>query len=134
LRPRLPRTRILRDLSVAVAGILVALAPIVFVYFRLQQEMHFTRDPSMLPGLSARLADYFRVASGAWNWGGLLADGGGERQLFHGFAVILFAMVGLCTVAVRDRDEGSTEGSSAGRRRTVMTYGLMAALAVWLSM
>jgi hypothetical protein len=138
LRPRMPRTRVVRDLSVAGAAILLALAPIVYVYFRLQREMHFMRDPGMLPGLSARLADYFRVASGAWNWGGLLADGGGERQLFHGFAVMAFAVVGLCTVAARDRDEGSAEasvdGSRARQRRAVITYALIAALGVWLSM
>jgi hypothetical protein len=130
LWPRLPKRRILGDLSVAGAGIAAALAPIVFVYFRLQRELRFTRDPSQLPGLSARLADYFRVASGAWNWGGLLPDGNGERQLFHGFAVIIFAVVGVSTVGARDRDEGSL----GSRRRTVMTYGLIAALAVWLSM
>jgi hypothetical protein len=130
LQPRLPRRRILGDLSVAGAGIAAALAPVVFVYFRLQQEMRFTRDPTTLPGLSARLADYFRVASGAWNWGGLLPDGGGERQLFHGFVVIIFAVVGVCTVGVLDRDEGWV----GSRRRTVITYGVIAALAVWLSM
>ena len=101
LRPRLPRRRILGDLSIAGAGIAAALAPVVFVYFRLQQEMRFTRDPDLLPGHSARLADYFRVAAGTWNWGGLMANGNGERQLFHGFAVIIFAVVGVCTVASR---------------------------------
>ena len=126
LRPRLPRRRILGDLSIAGVGIAAALAPIVYVYFRLQRELRFTRDPGMLPGLSARLADYFRVASGAWNWGGLLPDGGGERQLFHGFAVIIFAVVGVCTVGACDRDAGSV----GSRRRTVITYGLIAALAV----
>ena len=107
LWPRLPRRRILTDFSVAGVGIAAALAPIVYVYFRLQQEMHFTRDPNQLPGLSARLADYFRVALGTWNWGGLLSDGDGERQLFHGFVVIVFAVVGVFTVrsaiATKDR-------------------------------
>jgi len=130
LWPRLPRRRILGDLSVAGLGIAAALAPIVFVYFRLQREMRFTRDPGQLPGLSARLVDYFRVASGAWNWGGLLSDGNGERQLFQGFAVIIFAVVGLSAVGVRDRDK-EWFGS---RRRTGIAYGLIAALAVWLSM
>jgi hypothetical protein len=89
LRPRLPRRRILGDLSIAAVGIAAALAPVVFVYVRLQQELRFTRDPNLLPGHSARLADYFRVAAGTWNWEGLMANGNGERQLFHGFAVII---------------------------------------------
>ena len=130
LRPRLPRRRILGDLSVAGAGIAAALAPIVFVYFRLQQEMRFTRDPNLLPGYGARLADYFRVAAGTWNWGGLIADGNGERQLFHGFAVMVFAVVGLCTATTR----GGHEGSVGSWRRAAIAYGLIVALAVWLSM
>jgi len=129
LRPRLPRRRILADLSIAGAGIAAALAPVMFVYVRLQQEMRFTRDPNLLPGHSARLADYFRVAAGTWNWGGLMANGNGERQLFHGFAVIIFAVAGVCTVASRNRDEGSADT----RRRAVLAYGLIAALALWLS-
>jgi len=129
LRPRLPRRRILADLSIAGAGIAAALAPVVFVYVRLQQEMRFTRDPNLLPGHSARLADYFRVAAGTWNWGGLMANGNGERQLFHGFAVIIFAVAGVCTVASRNRDEGSADT----RRRAVLAYGLIAALALWIS-
>jgi hypothetical protein len=130
LRPQLPRRRILGDLSVAAAGIAVVLAPIAFVYFRLQQEMRFTRDPDVLAGYSADLSDYFRVAGGAWSWGGLLPGGHVERHLFHGFAVMIFAVIGVCTGAARDRDEGS----ASSWRRTVITYGLIAALAVWLSM
>src|SRR5580765_2087940 len=129
LRPRLPRRRILADLSIAGAGIAAALAPVMFVYVRLQQEMRFTRDPNLLPGHSARLADYFRVAAGTWNWGGLMANGNGERQLFHGFAVIIFAVAGVCTVASRNRDGGSADT----RRRAVLAYGLIAVLALWLS-
>ena len=73
--------------------------------------MRFTRDPNLLPGHSARLADYLRVAAGTWNWGGLMANGNGERQLFHGFAIIrvYFAVAGVCTVArAGNRDGGST--------------------------
>jgi len=129
VRPRLPRTRILRDLAVAGVTIAAVMAPIALVYIRLQRDMGFTRDVGQLGGLSARLADYFRVAAGAWNWGGLLPDGGGERQLFHGFTVIVFAVVGA-SIAARDR----TMPPAGDRLRTVTTYGLMALLAVWLSM
>jgi hypothetical protein len=130
LRPRMPRQRILGEMAFASLAIGAALAPIVYVYFRLQRDMGFTRDPSMLRGLSARLPDYFRIAVGAWNWGGLLPSGAGERQLFHGFTVIVFAVVGGCTIAARDRDVTPV----GGWRRIVITYGLIAALAVLLSM
>jgi len=131
LRPRLlSRMRILGDLSVAAVGIGAVLAPIVFVYFRLQQQMRFTRDPGLLAGYSAGLSDYFRVAQGAWNWGGLLPGGHVERHLFQGFAVMTFALVGLCTASAHERDEGYP----GSWRRTVITYGVIAALAVWLSM
>jgi hypothetical protein len=116
----------------ALAGLAIAivLAPIAYAYFQVQHEMGFTRDPGQLYGLSARLTDYFRIASGAWDWKGLLPSGGGERQLFHGFVVIAFALVGAGTIAATDR-EVTPLGS---RRRIVITYGLIAALAVWLSL
>jgi hypothetical protein len=120
LRPRLPRRRILGDLSVAAVGIAAVLAPIVFVYFRVQQAMRFTRDPDLLAGYSAALSDYFRVGGGAWNWGGLLPGGHVERHLFHGFAVMIFAVVGVCTGAARERDEGSADSW----RRTVINLRL----------
>jgi hypothetical protein len=82
VRPRLPRTRILRDLAVAGLAIAAVMAPIALVYVRLQRDMGFTRDIGQLGGLSARLTDYFRVAAGAWNWGGLLPDGGANGSCF----------------------------------------------------
>src|SRR5207302_701292 len=110
--------------------IAAVLAPIGFVYFRLQRDMGFTRDPDQLSGLSARLGDYFKVARGAWSWGGLLPDGAGERQLFHGFVVLAAAAVGLYGAATRDRHRAST----VEWRRIVVTYGVIGVLAVWLSM
>ena len=44
VRPRLPRTRILRDLAVAGLAIAAVMAPIALVYIRLQRDMGFTRD------------------------------------------------------------------------------------------
>src|SRR6266446_276700 len=80
-RPRLPRARIAADLALAAAAVGAAIAPIALVFYRLQREMGFERTPGELGGLSAQLSDYFRVSTGAWSWGGLLAQGGGERQL-----------------------------------------------------
>jgi hypothetical protein len=129
-RPRAPRGRIVLDFAMAGLAIAAAIAPIALVYYRLQRDMGFARAHDELGGLSAQLADYFRVASGAWTWGGVLGDGSGERQLFHGFVVLLFAAIGVCTFARRE----AGDPMRGGWARAVGTYLLMALLAVWLSM
>jgi hypothetical protein len=119
--PALPRGRMLQDLAVAGIAVALAIAPIAFVYHQLQQEHGFTRTIDQL-GLSAGLADYFHVSSGAWTWGGLLSIGRGELELFHGFVVLAFAAIGAATIRER------------GRTHAVATYLTIAALAVWLAM
>ena len=128
--PRLPRARLAIDFALAGATIAAVMAPIALVYFRLQRDQGFVRSPDELPGLSAQLADYLRVAPGAWSWGGLLPSGGGERQLFLGFVVMLFAAVGGCTIGRRAAASLPRDGWG----RTVATYLTMTVLAVWLSM
>ena len=132
-RPRVPRARIAGDLALAGAAVAAAIAPIAFVFYRLQREMGFERSASELGGLSAQLSDYFRVSTGAWTWGGVLAQGGGERQLFHGFVILIAAAVGACTLfAIPERGMG---GNGRTRwTRSVAAYLLMTILAVWLSM
>ena len=120
--PHVPRGRIALDMTAAGLAVAAAIAPIAFVYYRLQRDHGFTRTIDELPGLSARFADYVHVASGAWTWGGLLAIGTGERELFHGFVVVAFAAIGACTIR------------QSGRTRLVATYLLIALLAVWLAM
>jgi hypothetical protein len=127
--PRLPRARIVLDLALAGLALAAAIAPVAWVYYQLQRQSGFARSPDELSGLSARAADYFRVASGGWTWGGLVGEGDGERQLFHGLIVIVFAAIGA-GVFISRRAIGE-EGTS---RRTAITYTLMAVLAVWLSM
>ena len=104
------------------AGLVVAaaIAPVALVYYRLQREHGFTRTIEQL-GLSAGLADYFHVASGAWTWGGLLPIGKGELELFHGFVVLVFAAIGAATIGRRQQ------------MRLVATYLAIAALAAWLA-
>jgi hypothetical protein len=127
--PRIPRARVIGDFALAGAGIFAAIAPIFFVYYRLQRDNGFIRAADELGGLSAQLTDYFRVADGAWTWGGLIPSGEGERQLFHGFVVLAFALVGACTIA---RPAASTKAGSW--TRSIVTYTLMTIAAVWLSM
>ena len=130
-RPRgLPRARLAIDLALAGTIIAGAMAPIAIVYYRLQRDHGFVRPFEELPGLSARLGDYFRVSSGAWTWGGLLPTGAGERQLFHGLVVMLFAAMGVCTL----RDRRASHPLPGPWNRTVGTYLLIAMLAVWISM
>jgi hypothetical protein len=117
-RPHHRRLHTAIDLLLAAAVVVAVVAPVAWVYLRLQREAGFVRSDEELAGLSARIGDYFRVPHGGWTWGGLLIVGGGERELFHGFVVMAFAVVGAITV----------------RSRTVATYLVMTALAVWLSM
>jgi hypothetical protein len=119
--PSLPRGRMLMDLTGAGLAIALAIAPIAFVYYRLQREHGFARTIDQL-GLSAGLADYFHVSAGAWNWWGLLPVGRGELELFHGFVALAFAAIGVVTIGVK------------GRTRFVATYVTIAALAAWLAM
>ena len=120
--PAVPRGRIALDMTAAGLVIAAAIAPIAFVYYRLQRDHGFTRSIDELPGLSARFADYFHVASGGWTWWGLLPIGVGEHELFHGFVVLAFAAIGAGTIRQH------------GRTRLVATYLLIAALALWLAM
>ena len=117
-RPPHRRARTTIDLLVAGLVVVAVVAPIAWVYLRLQREAGFVRSDEELAGLSARLGDYFRVPRGGWTWRGLLTVGGGERELFHGFTVIAFAALAVCVC----------------RSRVVATYLAVTALAVWLSM
>ncbi len=117
-RTPLPRLRVTADFAVAALAVLVIVAPIAWVYLRLQLDLGFVRTDEDLGGLSARLSDYFRVPPGGWDWRGLLAAGGGERELFHGFVAIAFGLLGAAVV----------------RTRVVATYAAITVLAVWLSM
>jgi hypothetical protein len=119
--PSLPRRRMLMDLTGGGLAIGLAIAPVAFVYYRLQREHGFTRTIDQL-GLSAGIADYFHVSAGAWNWWGLLPVGRGELELFHGFVALAFAAIGVVTIGVK------------GRTRLVATYVAIAALAAWLAM
>jgi len=118
--PPLPRRRMAADLTAAGLVVATAIAPVALVYYRLQREHGFTRTIEQL-GLSAGLADYFHVASGAWTWGGLLPIGRGELELFHGFVVLGFAAIGAATFGRRQQT------------RLVATYFAIAALAAWLA-
>jgi hypothetical protein len=115
---RVPLMRTVGDLAIAVAAVAAIALPFAVVYYGLQRMNGFARSAEDLSGLSARLGDYFHVAAGAWNWRGLLPVGAGERELFHGFVVIGFALLALVAV----------------RTRVVVTYALVTLTALWLSM
>jgi hypothetical protein len=114
----LRRPRVAADFALAIVAVAAIVAPIASVYFNLQRELGFVRTDEDLGGLSATIGDYFRVAPGAWNWRGLLAVGGGERELFHGFVAFGFAALAALVV----------------RTRAVATYAAVTAIVIWLSM
>jgi len=124
VRPRLPRARIVGDLAAAGIGIGAALTPFAWMYIRVQRERSLDRGTDDLLYYSAQIADYFKIAPGGWSWGGLLAPGGPERQLFLGLIAMAFAGVALL-MAVRSRGEWL---------RYVVTYAVVTLVALWISM
>ncbi len=130
LWPRQPRRRLLGDLTAAAVAVAAVIAPVAWVYYSLQRSRGFVRSFDELPALSATLADYFRVGYGAWTWGGLLRLGGPERELFQGFVVLAFAVVGACTIR-RTSDQTPVRSSWS---RAAAAYLLITVVAVWLSM
>ncbi len=117
LRARRP-ARTVAELAVAAAVLAAIVVPIASVYYGLQQQHGFMRTDEDLAGLSARVADYLHVPAGGWTWRGLLPIGGGERELFHGFVVLGFALLGVLVV----------------RTRAVATYVVVTLATLWLSM
>jgi hypothetical protein len=128
--PRQPRGRLLADLTVTAVAVAAFIAPVAWVYYSLQRSRGFVRSFDELPTLSASLADYFRVGYGAWTWGGLLHLGGPERELFQGFVVLAFAIVGACTI----RWTSGNLSIRSGWSRATVAYLLITLLAVWMSM
>ncbi len=121
------RAKVLADLGRAIAAVALVAGPVALVYYRLRPVAEFSRSPADLVRSSARLADYFRSPSGLWNWNGLIPSGEPERELFQGAVLTLFAMAGL-GIALRLRRRDRTW------RRHVITYGVILAAAVWLSL
>jgi len=121
--PRLPRARIVGGVAAAGAAVALAIAPLAIVFYQLHRDLGFERSPDELAGLSANLTDYFRVADGSWRWGGLVPLGAPERQLFQGVVVFGFAVLGVATCR-----------ANARWTRSVVTYVLVTAGAVWLSL
>lgn len=128
--PRLPRRRILGDLAVAAVVVAAVIAPVAWPYYQLQRDHGFARTTDEMISMSARPADYVRVPGNGFRWGGLLPAGGGERELFQGMVMSVFAAIGVLTLRWRPRAE-TVAGS---RVRAVATYTAIAALAIWLSM
>ncbi len=126
--PRVPRRRMLLDFTIAAAAVGLVMAPVAWIYYTLQRDRGFVRSAEELPGLSAQLTDYLRIGGDAWSWHGLLQTGGAERQLFLGFVPYALAMLGVCSLARRNRSEPQAW------TRSVAAYSLIALVGVWLSM
>jgi hypothetical protein len=128
--PRLPRGRIIVDVIVIGAIAAVAVLPVALPYYQLQREHGFARTTDEMLSMSAHLSDYFRVPGNGFRWGGLLRAGGGELELFQGFVLSVFAVVGVLTLRWH-RHMPTIAGS---RARAVATYTAIAIIGIWLSM
>jgi hypothetical protein len=130
LWPRLPRRRVLVDLLATVALAAIVVLPVALPYYQLQRDHGFARTTDEMRSMSAQLSDYFRVPGNGFRWGGLLPAGGGELELFQGFVVSLFAVLGLSTIGWRPH----VENIAGSRSRAVATYTVIAIVGIWLSM
>src|SRR5262249_20294697 len=110
-RPRPSRARLVADLTAVGGALRLPLAPLASAYLTVQREKRFERDADDLLHFGARLSDYLTVPPEGWTWGGLLAFGEPERQLFPGFVALLFAAVGVFAW----RSIATAETTAAGR-------------------
>lgn len=120
--PRLPRVRLLKDLSMAVIFLALVFVPIAWAYREVQRDSGLVRSIGEL--IQASPSDYARVSVAGWNWGGWLAVGEGEHALFQGLVVMALAAAGVLTAFRTNRPAWA---------RHVCAYFLITLCAVWLS-
>jgi hypothetical protein len=132
VRPRLPRRRLAAELMAAAAAIGAALWPFASMYLRVQRQNAFNRGPDELFHYAARLTDYLAPPQGGWTWGGLLRAGEPERQLYPGLFAIGFT--GVCLAAAFTRHDAAHRGGRSASVRGIVTYALVALVALWVSL
>lgn len=118
-RRRQPVGRPLAGLAVASLAVAAALTPVAAAYVRVQQAQGFVRSRAEMAMYSATVADYARVSPHSRRWGGALAIGEPERQLFPGVALVALAAIGL---------------AAGWRRPWVRLYAGVAVVALLLSL
>lgn len=120
----------LRDLSVAAAALVAIMLPVALVYFDVQQTMGFSRSYDEILMFSATLDDYRRALPDMATWPGVIAGGAAERTLFPGGVVLLLALLGGLGAVWPVPDPAA----SAGTRGRRLTYVVLLAVALWMSM
>ena len=130
LRQRFARTLV--ELSVAVAAMLLAMAPIISAYLDVRRIYGFRRNYRDLMTFSATVESYAHVAEPVRLWGRWLAQElAPERQLFPGLTVILLAAL---AILVRQPSQPPQSGGPLPARTYVWCYLAIAGVAFALSL
>jgi hypothetical protein len=129
---------VLLDLSVAAAGIAVALAPVVLAYLRVRYVAGLHRNVGEMAMYSATAGDYLRIPPGLWLWMGHLRVGEAERALYPGVLVTALAVVGLVS-ALRVRRPAGGAGGAGGDRPAgwswqIALYAAVLLLGYWMTL
>ena len=99
LRPRRARRRVFLDFGVTALAIAGVLMPVAMVYYEVRQGQGLVRGIDEIVSYSADLASYFHADPALFVWGGWLARGTPEAQLFAGMTLMLLVGATLLTVA-----------------------------------
>lgn len=76
------------------------LIPVMLVYRRVHAEFGLVRELPAIMQYAAEPWAWLRVSPGAAVWGGRLADGGGEWNLFPGVTIVVITLIAAARIVV----------------------------------
>ena len=133
-----PRRRVILDFGITALSIFSVLMPVAAVYYEVRHGQGFVRGISEIVSYSADLASYFHVDRALLVWGGWLAEGAPEGQLFAGMTLMLLAVMAFFTAvggtSVVHALRVPEQRSGMSLRTLVFLYAGIAVVALVLSL
>jgi len=123
--------RAARNTALALAAVVVALAPIGWSYRSVHQHYGFARSLTDIVTLSAVVTSYVTASPLVWLWGWTSSLNGPERQLMPGIAVVALVVGGV--IVSRRRRVDVVSQRSAVSIGAVIVAGAFGAVAIFTS-